>query len=174
MPFWNCIKHGITQQTPGEHCWQANCGNLSFAETLFSELRGLQTQTIKVVLFQYFLIMCISQKRKDHEAQKIRHEKATARCEGQADLLLSSECLGLFPMRGCFGCGHRSFPVPAMSRQMGSALALPQLLVTILLLVGRLLSGVLLAHPVWAFAMKWAKWAITQMLNYPFYFGCLK
>ena len=66
--------------------------------------------------------------------------------EGQAGLSLSSECLGLFQTEGKFGRGHRSFPVPAMLREMGSALAVPQLLITILLLEGMLLSGLLVAH----------------------------
>lgn len=108
-------------------------------EAVFSELHGLLTQTTKVVLFQYFLILtCILQKRKDHEALKMRHEKAAACFEGQADLSRSGEFLGLLQMRGCFGCGHRSFPVPVILRQTGSALGVPQLLVIILLLVGRI------------------------------------
>lgn len=52
----------------------------------------------------------------------------------------------MFQTGGQFGHGHTYFPVPAMLREMESALAVPQLLITNLLLEGMLLSGLLVAH----------------------------
>lgn len=54
-------------------------------------------------------------------------------------------------------------PIPAVLKEVGSALAVPQLLIIILLLDSMLLSGLLVAHLVWVLSVKWTKLAMTYM-----------